>query len=92
MSDYSLWADMLNKFHTSVPWIQLIWLVVIPLLFFGILWCIKEVFLAFIRNRTGEHVKLIYTIYRDDKNELLVYKHFHGPDYIVTRYEYEYWE
>ncbi len=45
MNNYSLWADLLNKFHTSSEWIQILWLLTIPALLFGLVftlfWCVR---------------------------------------------------
>ena len=75
MNEYSLWADMLNKFHTSPEWIQVLWLLAVPLLLFGLFWCVKEVLVAFARQRQEAKGELLYSIYRNNDNELLVYHH-----------------
>ncbi len=75
MNDYSVWADLLNKFHTSPEWIQLLWLLAVPLLLFGLSWCVKEVLVAFAEKRESTKGELLYSIYRNSDNELLVYRH-----------------
>lgn len=75
MNEYSLWADLLNKYHTSPEWIQVLWLFAIPLLLFGLGWCLKEAVVAFAKRKQPPRGELVYSIYRNNDNELLVYKH-----------------
>jgi hypothetical protein len=35
---YSVWADALDKFHTSSDWIQALWLIVVPVTVLGVTW------------------------------------------------------
>jgi len=74
-NQYSIWADLLNKFHTSSEWVQMLWLLAVPLLLFGLIWCVKEVLVAFARPRPDAKGELVYTIFRNADNKLLVYSH-----------------
>lgn len=74
-NQYSFWADLLNKFHTSSEWIQVLWLLALPLLLFGLSWCVKGVLVAFARRKSDAKGELVYSIYRNSENELLVYSH-----------------
>jgi len=74
MGDYSFLADVLNKCHTSPPWIQFFWVVSIPAFLFGLGWCIKEIFVAFAQRAKPEG-ELVYTIYRTDEDKFVVYSH-----------------
>ncbi len=84
MNEYSLWADLLNKFHTSPEWIQVLWLLAVPMLLFGLCWCIKEVLVAFARRREDAKGDLLYSIYRNSDNELLVYRHAEALEQVST--------
>ena len=84
MNEYSLWADMLNKFHTSPEWIQVLWLLAVPLFLFGLCWCVKEVLVAFARKRENAKGELLYSIYRNSDNELLVFRHAEMLEQVQT--------
>ena len=85
MDNYSFLADLLNKFHTSLPWIQFIWIAAISTFLFGLGWCIKDIFIAFAKSiqetviafakKAKPEGELVYTIYRNDEDELCVYCH-----------------
>jgi len=84
MGDYSVLADMLNKFHTSTGWIQFFWIVSIPAFLLGLCWCFKEIciafansiektFIAFANRSPAPEGELLYAIYRNDKQKLVLY-------------------
>jgi hypothetical protein len=72
---YSVWADLLAKFHTSPEWIQALWLVAIPALILGVTWCVtrlvKDIAVAALGIRQGQ---LIYGVYQDEQGRWLVYR------------------
>lgn len=74
MDNYSFLADLLNKFHTSRPWIQFFCIVSIPTFLFSLGWCIKEIFVAFAQRAKPEG-ELVCTIYRNDEDKFSVYSH-----------------
>lgn len=83
MGDYSFLADMLNKFHTSKPLIQLVLAVVTPLFLLGLGWYLKEICIAFANsiekaviafaNKGQPEGDLAYSVYRNDADEWVVY-------------------
>ncbi|MDD9798756.1 MAG: hypothetical protein OXT03_06685 [Alphaproteobacteria bacterium] len=74
MDNYSFLADLLNKFHTSLPWIQFFWIISVSTFLFSVGWCIKEIFISF-AQRAKPKGELICTIYRNDEDKFLVYSH-----------------
>jgi hypothetical protein len=45
---YSVFADLLAKFHTSSEWIQALWLVAVPAMVVGVSWRVADVLKALI--------------------------------------------
>jgi len=39
---YSVWADLLNKFHTASELIQALWLLVVLLMVVGVTWIVMR--------------------------------------------------
>ena len=74
MDNYSFLADLLNKFHTSLPWIQFIWIAAISIFLLNLGWCIKEIFVAFAKRAKPEG-ELVCTIYRNNEDKFLAYSH-----------------
>jgi hypothetical protein len=51
-STYSVFADLLAKFHTSSEWIQALWLVTLPAMVVGVSWRAADVLKALIAALT----------------------------------------
>ena len=77
MEPYSLAADLLNKFHDAQDWVQALWVVAVPVSLIALAWMVKGVVTAFAPKRENTHPtgELIYSIYHNNSNELLVYMH-----------------
>ncbi len=71
---YSAWADWLSKFHMSSEWIQMLWLIAVPLTLLGLasllVRLVKEVILLPRRRFRG---RLLYGVYegRDGRDALI---------------------
>lgn len=50
--EYHFFADLLNKFHTTLPWVQALWLISLAVIGVAICWCIKEVSANFLGRKT----------------------------------------
>ena len=46
--EYNFLADMLNKFHTSEPWIQAVTIIVLGTMFIGLCYFLKEMVVALV--------------------------------------------
>src|SRR4051812_8139436 len=85
---YSVWADMLAKFHTSPEGIQALWLVCVPVTVLGFTGLIMRGLTALIRVLSQilsqilsgriERGHLIYGIYQDPQGRWMVYRHGRG--------------
>jgi len=94
MGDYSVLADMLNKFHTSTPLIQALWIILLSLVLLGLGWYFKEICIAFANsiektvatfaNRGRPAGESIYTIHRNDADEWVVYYNNPTPTQIES--------
>jgi hypothetical protein len=69
---YSIAADLLSKFHTSPDWIQALWLIAVPALIFGLAYLVKEIVVALARRWTEPRGALLYNVYRDEDDVLVV--------------------
>jgi hypothetical protein len=89
-NEYSIWADMLSKFHTSSDWIQALWLIAVPAAFCGIVyclcWCIREIALGLVRPRDNEpDGEMLYSINRVANGQLRVY--CHAPQLVEMQHD-----
>ncbi len=80
MNNYSITADMLNKFHTADPLVQ----VIVALFLFATLaltiWCIKDILVAFATRRRWLPGELVYSIRYHRKHEWLLFRHGNTQD------------
>src|SRR5687767_3223608 len=72
---YSVWADLLAKFHASSDLIQALWLITVSGMVLGmaylVLRAIRDV-LAVLTRRAGEW-RLVYGVYQDASGQWMVY-------------------
>lgn len=80
---YSVWADLLNKFHTSSDAIQALWLVAVPGLVLGVTWLVlrtlRDIALAMRRPRSETRSLLVYGVVQDASGQWHVIRHGHEP-------------
>ncbi|MCB5174369.1 hypothetical protein [Microvirga lenta] len=66
---YSVWADLLNKFHTSSDAIQALWLVAVPGMVLGVTWLVvrglRDIVRAIRRPRPETWSLLVYGVVQD---------------------------
>jgi hypothetical protein len=80
---YSVWADLLNKFHTSSEPIQMLWLLVVLLMVVGVTWCLtrllRDIAVAAMRPRRESRNVLVYGVVQDAGGQWQVIRHGHAP-------------
>jgi hypothetical protein len=65
---YSVWADILSKFHTSSEWIQALWLISPTAMVVGVAWCVAAPLRDWAstqRKRADAHQELTLWLTRD---------------------------
>ncbi|KLK94237.1 hypothetical protein AA309_04585 [Microvirga vignae] len=78
---YSLWADLLSKFHTAPELIQALRLVMVPLTLLGLTWLALRGLtesLALISRRHWRG-RLIDGVYQDEQGRWMIYRHGRKP-------------
>ena len=70
---YSVWADLLNKFHTASDGIQALWLMVVPGMTWTVMRGVTEM-VALLRDRGEPRGRLVHAVYEDEEGRLLVYR------------------
>jgi hypothetical protein len=74
--EYSFLADWLNKFHTSTPFIQALWLVALASVPFSLCWCLRGMALAFAPKRRTEPIgQTLYSVAQMEDGALRVFRH-----------------
>ena len=54
MNDYNFLKDLLDTYQSSPAWVQAVWVIAPPLIFFGFLWCLAALVLRYRHlKRTG---------------------------------------
>jgi hypothetical protein len=85
--DYSVWADMLSKFHTSSEAIQALWLIVVPALVFGVTWCVtrlvRDIVVAALRRRFVMNDLFIYGRIRDEHGSAVEQVGQQQPPFVI---------
>jgi hypothetical protein len=80
---YSAFADLLNKFHTSSDLIQALWLVAVPVTVVGVTWCLTrllcDIAVAAMRPRRESRNVLVYDVVQDAGGQWQVIRHGHAP-------------
>jgi len=80
---YSVWADMLSKFHTAPELIQALWLVSVPLTLLGVTWLtmrgLHDLITLARSKRRHWRGHLIYGVYQDPEGRWMVYWHNRKP-------------
>lgn len=80
---YSVWADLLNKFHTSSELIQALWLVAVPVTLLGTTWLVmrtlRDIALATRLPRSETRSLLVYGVVQDAGGRWHVIRHGHAP-------------
>ncbi|MFC4170932.1 hypothetical protein ACFOYU_02505 [Microvirga sp. GCM10011540] len=80
---YSVWADLLNKFHTSSDVIQALWLVVVPVTLLGVTWLtmrtLRDIALAMRPPRPEAKSLLVYGVVQDADGQWHVIRHGDEP-------------
>jgi hypothetical protein len=78
---YSVWADLLNKFHTSSDVIQMLWLLVLLLMVLGETWVVmrglRDIAVAIRRPRPETRSLLVYGVVQDQAGQWHVIRHGH---------------
>ena len=72
---YSLWADLLSKFHTAPELIQALWLVMVPLTLLGLTWIVMRGLRDLIGPARHDEGRLIYGVYQDEQGRWMIYRH-----------------
>ncbi|HZH53777.1 MAG TPA: hypothetical protein VEZ16_18075 [Microvirga sp.] len=76
---YSVWADLLNKFHTSSDPIQALWLVAAPVTVLGVTWLVmrglRDIAVAIRRPRSAAGGLLVYGVVQDASGQWHVIRH-----------------
>jgi len=75
MQDYNFWADLLDTYQSLSIWMKTMWLVVPPAFLIALLTIILRHRIAYKRADYRFPGDLVYTIRRDDENQLHVYHH-----------------
>jgi hypothetical protein len=78
--DYSFLADWLNKFHTSTPLIQALWLTAIAITPIGvtvsICWCLRGIVSALAQKQHREPIgQTLYSVAQMEDGELRIFRH-----------------
>jgi hypothetical protein len=78
---YSVWADVLDKFHTSSDWIQALWLMVSPVTVLGVTWLfvrgVRET-VSLLRDRREPCGHSIHAAYEEPRGSCLFLARRHG--------------
>jgi hypothetical protein len=73
---YSVWADLLAKFHASSDLIQALWLIAVPATVLGVAYLVlrgvRDI-VALLRRRALDGGRLIYGVYQDASGQWMVY-------------------
>jgi len=75
MQDYNFWADLLDTYQSLSIWMKTMWLVVPPTFLIALLTIILRHRIAYKRADYRFPGDLVYTIRRDDQNQLHIYHH-----------------
>ena len=85
MVEYSVVADLLNKFHTSPEWIQALWIVAVPASLWVVSWGLREL-LALLLKRPHPPGELMYSVYHNSDHEILVYMHNNMTEIVRSKH------
>ena len=75
MEDYSFWADFFDTYQSLSDAMKALWLIVPAAFVLGVIALILRHRVALRKIETAKGCDLVYTICRDDKGALLVYRH-----------------
>lgn len=78
MQDYNFWADLMDTYQSFSVWIKTLWLVVPPTFLLVLLTIILRHRIAYKRADMKFSGDLVYSIRRDDREQLHVYHHKSG--------------
>jgi hypothetical protein len=73
---YSVWADLLAKFHASSDLIQALWLIAVPATVLGVAYLVLRAIrdiLALLPRWAGDRGRLVYGVYQDVSRQWMVY-------------------
>ena len=80
---YSVWADLLNKFHTASELVQVLWLVAVPVTMLGMTWLamrgVRDIAVAMRRPRPETRSLLVYGVAQDASGRWHVIRHGNEP-------------
>jgi hypothetical protein len=78
-----VWADLLNKFHTSSGPIRALWLLVAPLMVVGVTWLVmrgmRDIAVAIHPQPEIPKSLLVYGVVQDPDGQWHVIRHGHAP-------------
>ena len=80
---YSVWADLLDKFHTSSDPVQALWLAAVPTLVLGVTWLVmrglRDIVVAMRRPRSESGRLPVYDVVQDQDGQWQVIRHGREP-------------
>ncbi|MFK5978884.1 MAG: hypothetical protein QM488_08370 [Rhizobiaceae bacterium] len=80
MQDYNFWADLLDTYQSLSIWTKSLWLIVPPAFLLALLTIILRHRIAYKRADINFPGDLIYSIHRDEREQLHVYHHKSGTE------------
>jgi len=75
MEDYNFWKDFFDTYQSFPDWMKALWLVVPPAFALGLLALAMRYRVALKQADCGTGGTLVYTIHRDDFDQLRIYRH-----------------
>jgi len=84
MQDYNFWADLLDTYQSLSIWMKTLWLIVPPTFLLILLTIILRHRIAYKRADIKFPGNLVYSIRRDERQQLHVYHHNSGIETLPT--------
>ena len=75
MDDYNFWQDFFDTYQSLSNWTKALWLIVPPAFVLGLMALILRHRVAVKESETAKRGDLVYTICRDESDQLHVYRH-----------------